>query len=86
MYAHDCQQFLEVSKRLHLPFVAIRSYANLYTMLDGKIFYRETGVGIVLYLIIGPVTLTAPLSTSVGMVKKSSLLAEALQFMLFVHN
>jgi hypothetical protein len=55
-------------------------------MLDGEVFNRETGVGIVLYLIIGPVTLTAPLSTSVGMVKKSSLLAEALQFMLFVHN
>jgi hypothetical protein len=86
MYAHDCQQFLEVSERLHLPLVAIRSHAYLYTMLDGKIFYRETGVGIVLYLIIGPVTLTAPLSTSVGVVKKSVLLAEALQFMLFVHN
>jgi hypothetical protein len=86
MYAHDCQQFLEVSERLHKSFVAICSYAYLYTMLDGKIFNRETGVGIVLYLIIGPVTLTAPLSTSVGVVKKSVLLAEALQFMLFVHN
>jgi hypothetical protein len=86
MYAHDRQQFLEVSERLHLSLVAIRSHAYLYAMLDGKIFYREAGVGIVLYLIIGPVTLTAPLSTSVGMEKESALFAEALQFMLFVHN
>jgi len=86
MYAHDCQQFLEVRQRLHLPFVAICSYAYLYTMLGGKIFNRETGVSIVLYLIIGPVTLTPPLSTSVGMEKESALLAEALQFVEFVHN
>ena len=86
MYAHDCQQFLEVRQRLHLPLVAIRFHANLYTMLGGKIFNRETGVGIVLYLIIGPVTLTTPLSTSVGMVKKSALYAETLQFVVFVHN
>ena len=86
MYAHDRQQFLEVRQRLYMPLIAIRSHTYPYTMLDGKIFYRETGVGIVLYLIIGPVTLTAPLSTSAGMEKKSVLLAEALQFMLFVHN
>jgi hypothetical protein len=55
-------------------------------MLDGEIFNRETGVDIVLYLIKGPVTLTAPLSTTMGMVKKSVLLAEALQFVFFVHN
>ena len=56
MYAHDCQQFLEVSERLHLPFVAIRSHAYLYAMLDGEVFNREAGVGIVLYLIKGPLT------------------------------
>jgi hypothetical protein len=86
MYAHDRQQFLEVSQRLYLPFVTIRSHTYFYTMLDGEIFNRETGVGIVLYLIKGPVTLTSPLSTSVGVVKKSVLLAEALQFVFFVHN
>jgi hypothetical protein len=38
VYAHDCQQFLEVGQRFHLPFVAIRSHAYLYAMLDGEVF------------------------------------------------
>lgn len=61
------------------------SYANLHPLCYGEVLDGEEGIAL-LDLVVGPIAMPTPLTTTVGMVEEATLFAEALQFVFFVHN